>query len=137
MSKSVLNVNLASLQIMYIKINKRFNKNWGCNNLQFSVIESFRASGKVKHRTLAHLATISENALKSVYRLESFWKNSERKLESFTEADREKLVARLETIVPRPSEEMREEAERRMAELTANISQSRGYKPNSYVRALF
>ncbi len=113
---------------MYIKINKKFNKQWGCNNLQFSVIESFRDGGKVKHRTLAHLATISENDLKSVYRLESFWKNSERKLESFTEADRAKLVARLETIVPRPSEEMHKEAERRMEEATAFAMGLRGYK---------
>jgi hypothetical protein len=108
---------------MYIKINKRFNK------LQFSVIESFRDGGKVKHRTLVYLATIPEHALKSVNRLESFWKDCERKLESFTEADRAKLVARLETIVPRPSEEMREEAERRYEELTAKLSQLRGFDP--------
>jgi hypothetical protein len=94
---------------MYIKINKRFNKRWGCNNLQFSVIESFRDGGKVKHRTLAYLATIPEIAVKYVYWLEDFWKDSDRKLESFTEADRAKLVARLETIVPRPSEEMYKE----------------------------
>jgi hypothetical protein len=115
---------------MYIKINKRFDKRRDCNNLQFSVIESFRDSGKVKHRTLVYLATISENSFKHVYRLGDFWKDSERKLESFAEADRAKLVARLETIVPRPSEEMREEAERRMAELTAKVSQLRGYIPH-------
>ncbi len=113
---------------MYIKINKRFNKNWGCNNLQFSVIESFRDSGKVKHRTLAYLATIPENAVKSVDRLESFWKDSERKLESFTEADRAQLVSRLETIVPRPSEEMHKEAKLRMEEATAFASGLRGFK---------
>jgi len=115
---------------MYIKVNKRFNKKRGYKNLQFSVIESFRDSGKVKHRTLAYLATISENAFKYVYRLESFWEDSERKLESFTEADRAQLVARLETIVPRPSEEMYKEAKQRMEELTAKISQLSGYIPH-------
>ncbi len=113
---------------MYIKINKKFPTEWNCNNLQFSVIESFRDSGKVKHRTLAYLATISENALKSVYRLESFWKDSERKLESFTEADRARLTARLETIAPRPSEEMYKEAKQQMEEATAYFSGLRGYK---------
>jgi hypothetical protein len=101
---------------MYIKINKRLNKKWGYNNLQFSVIESFRDSGKVKHRTLAYLAAISEYELKDVIRLESFWKGCEWKLKSFTEADRKQLVARLETIVPHPSEEMykKEMEERRI-----------------------
>ncbi len=113
---------------MYIKINKRFNKKWGCNNLQFSIIESFRENGKVKHRTLAYLATISENAFKYALRLESFWKDSDRKLESFSESDRAQLVARIETIVPRPSEEMYKEAKQRMEEATAFASGLRGYK---------
>ncbi len=113
---------------MYIKVNKRFNKKRGCNNLQFSVIESFRESGKVKHRTLAYLATIPENAFKYVYWLKDFWKDSERKLESFTEAERAQLVSRLETIVPRPSEEMYKEAKQQMEETTAFFSGLRGYK---------
>jgi hypothetical protein len=114
---------------MYIKINKKFDKRRDCNNLQFSVIESFRDGVKVKHRTLAYLATISESSLNHMYRLEDFWKDAERRLEVFAEADRAKLVVRLETIVPRPSEEMREEAERRYEELTAKLSQLRGFDP--------
>jgi hypothetical protein len=113
---------------MYIKVNKRFSRLLGCQKLQFSVIESFRDGGKVKHRTLAYLATISENALKYVGRLESFWKDSDRKLESFSESDRAQLVARIETIVPRPSEEMYKEAKQRMEEATAFASGLRGYK---------
>jgi hypothetical protein len=104
---------------MYIKTNKRFNENWGCNNLQFSVIESFRDAGKVKHRSLAHIATICEDALNHPYWLGIFWEKSERKLEIFTEADRLKLVARLETIVPRPTEKMHEEHRRRVAEFSS------------------
>ena len=117
---------------MYIKVNKRLNKKWGYNNLQFSVIESFRDSGKVKHRTLAYLATISDNDLKSVYRLEDFWKDSDRKLESFTEAERAQLVSRLETIVPRPSEEMYKEVKQRMEQATAFASGLRGYKGSRF-----
>ncbi len=113
---------------MYLKINKKLNKKYSYNRLQFSVIESFRDGGKVKHRTLAYLATIDDNELKYVPRLESFWKDSDRKLESFSEADRTKLVARLETIVPRPSEEMHKEAKRRMEEARAFASGLPGYK---------
>jgi len=119
-------------KVMYIKVNKRLNKKWGYNNLQFSVIESFRDSGKVKHRTLAYLATISDNDLKSVYRLEDFWKDSDRKLESFTEAERAQLVSRLETIVPRPSEEMYKEVKQRMEQATAFASGLRGYKGSRF-----
>ncbi len=114
---------------MYIKINKRFNGESGCNNLQFSVIESYREGGKVKHRTLAYLASISENAFKYPHPLEIFWKNSEKKLENFSEADRTHLTARLETIVPRPTEEMRQESERRWREARAFASRLPGFKP--------
>lgn len=114
---------------MYIKINKKFDKRRDCNQLQLSVIESFRDGGKVKHRTLVYLATISENYLNHPYRLGDFWKDSERKLEVFAEADRTKLVTRLETIVPRPSEEMLEEAERRYEAIKAKVSQLKGFDP--------
>jgi hypothetical protein len=114
---------------MYIKINKRFSKTGGCKIFQFSVIESYRDSGKVKQRTLVYLAAISENAFKYVRRLESFWENSERKLKSFSETDRAQLVARLETIVPRPSEEMYAEGRRQMEALTATINRLKASKP--------
>ncbi len=105
---------------MYIKINKRFDK------LQFSVIESYRADGKVKHRTLSYLATISEGDFKNVHRLERFWKNCDEKLESFSEDDRTHLTARLEAIVPRPTEEIAEQARKeeleRMKEFAAYMN---------------
>ncbi len=113
-------------KIMYIKKNKRFNEKWGYANLQFSVIESFRSGGKVKHRTLAHIGTICEDALNHPYWLDRFWEKSERKLEMFAEADRLKLVARLETIAPRPTKEMREEHSRRVAESLAEDRRLRG-----------
>ncbi len=111
---------------MYIKTNRRFYENLGCINLQFSVIESFRSGGKVKHRTLMHIGTISENSLNYIYPLDGFWKKSDRKLEKFAESDRAKLSARLETIVPRPTKEMREEASRRFAEYLAEDRRLRG-----------
>ncbi len=119
---------------MYIKINKRrssayINRKNVCINLQFSVIESYREGGKVKHRTLSYLATISEGDFKDVQRLESFWKNCEKKLENFSEADRTHLTVRVETIVPRPTEEMRQENERRWREARAFFSQLPGFKP--------
>ncbi len=107
---------------MYIKVNKRFSRLRGCQKLQFSVIESYRENGKVKHRTLAYLATIPEKALKYAAWLESFWRDSERKLESFTDADKARLVSRLETLVPRPSEEMYEEAKKRKEEYAVLMS---------------
>jgi hypothetical protein len=110
---------------MYIKTNKRRSKNWGCINLQFAVIESFRSGGKVKHRNLAHIGTICECALKHPERLDSFWEKSERKLEMFSESDRAGLSARLETIVPRPTDEMREEHSRQMAKSLAEASRLR------------
>jgi hypothetical protein len=116
---------------MYIKINKRANRNHGCNILQFSVIESYRDGGKVKHRTLAYLATISENNFQQVSPLESFWKNSEKKLENFSEADRTHLTARLEAVVPRPTEEMRQENERVRREAMAFFSRLPGFNPSS------
>jgi hypothetical protein len=111
---------------MYIKINKRLNKKWGYNNLQFSVIESFRDAGKVKHRSLAHIGTIPESRLNHPYWLGIFWEKSERKLEVFAEADRLKLAARLETIAPRPTKEMREEHSRWVAESLAEDRRLRG-----------
>ncbi len=119
---------------MYIKINRRFGGGRGYNNLQFSVIESYREDGKVKHRTLLYLATISEGNFKDVHRLESFWKNSEKKLEDFSEADRTRLTARLEAIVPRPTEEMRQEEERLWREGRAFASQLPGFiaSPRTY-----
>jgi hypothetical protein len=105
---------------MYIKINKRFD------SLQFSVIESFRDGKKVRHRTLAYLAAISEYKLKDVIRLERFWKNCDEKLSAFPEADRTRLAARVETIVPRPSEEIAEQARKeeleRMKEFAAYMN---------------
>jgi hypothetical protein len=106
---------------MYIKINKRlssatgiWNRRVGDTNLQFSVIESYREGGKVKHRTLSYLATIPDTELRNVSRLESFWKNCDEKLSAFPAADRTRLAARVETIVPRPSEEMAEQVRKEL-----------------------
>jgi hypothetical protein len=122
---------------MYIKINKRFssgrgyyNRGRGYYNLQFSVIESYREGGKVKHRTLSYLATISEGDFENVSRLESFWGNCEKKLENFSESDRTHLTARLEAIVPRPTEEMRQENERVRRETMAFFSRLPGFNPS-------
>jgi hypothetical protein len=115
---------------MYIKINKRIGRYH--DSLQFSVIESFRDGKKVRHRTLAYLAAIHKDALKKVRRLESFWKNCDEKLSAFPEADRTRLAARVETIVPRPSEEIAEQARKeeleRMKDFAAYMRQ-RGLDP--------
>jgi hypothetical protein len=124
---------------MYIKINKRlssatgfWNRRVGDTNLQFSVIESYREGGKVKHRTLAYLATIPDTELKNVSRLESFWENCDEKLSAFPAADRTRLAARVETLVPRPSEEMTEQVRKeeleRMKDFAAYMRQ-RGLDP--------
>jgi len=86
---------------MYIKVNKRFSRLRDCQILQFSVIESFRVDGKVKHRTLRYLTSIPEQCFKFQNSIESFWKTCEEALEDFSEADRKLLIARLETLVPR------------------------------------
>jgi hypothetical protein len=115
---------------MYIKVNKRFSPLRRCDKLQFSVIESYRENGKVKHRTLVYLTSIFEDVLKNSSWICHFWKACADKLEKFPEVERKRLFARLETFVPRPSEEMREGAKRRMDELTAEISQLMGYIPH-------
>ncbi len=97
---------------MYIKINKPLGK-YG-RTLQFSVIESFRDGGKVRHRTLFYLASIKENALYHFYKLGDFWKDCDMKLENLPEAERTRLAARIETIVPRPTEEIRERENQRL-----------------------
>jgi hypothetical protein len=115
---------------MYVKITKRpssvrhwFDKynGWKCdyNKLQFMVVESFRDSGKVRHKVLAYLTTIPENYLEYKGALDKFWATCDQKLESFAEADRTKLTAKLETIIPRPTAELRQEEERLDSEATA------------------
>ncbi len=96
---------------MYIKVNKRFSSLRGCDKLQFSVIESYRENGKVKHRTLAYLTSIMEDALKKSLWICRFWEACADKLEKFPEVERKRLFARLETFVHRPNEAMYEEAE--------------------------
>jgi hypothetical protein len=109
---------------MYIKINKRIGRRDGY--LQFSVIESFRDGEKVKHRTLVYLAAIAERELKNMHRLERFWKGCDEKLATLPEADRTRLTTRIETIVPRPSEEIAEQARKeeleRMKEFAAYMN---------------
>ncbi len=96
---------------MYIKVNKRFSPLRRCDKLQFSVIESYRENGKVKHRTLAYLTSIMEDVLKRSGWICRFWEACADKLEKFPEVERKRLFARLETFVPRPTEAMYEEAD--------------------------
>jgi hypothetical protein len=114
---------------MYIKINKRrssatgiWNSRVGDTYLQFSVIESYRADGKVKHRTLVYLATIPDSQLRNVRWLGSFWKDCDEKLSVFPEADRTRLADRVETIVPRPSEELAEQVRKEELELKKSFA---------------
>jgi hypothetical protein len=102
---------------MYIKTNKRFGKRYGCRIFQFSVIESYRENGKVRHRTLCFLDWMPERFLRAKNWVDAFWKVCERKLGQFPEEDQKRLIARLETLVPRSDEAMRIEQEERNREM--------------------
>ncbi len=109
---------------MYIKVNKRFSTLRGCDILQFSVIESFRENGKVKHRTLLFLSSLPSECFgywrRNTVRVMKFWDICDEKLERFPENDRLRLAARIETVVPRLNEED-EQGARKLALLAANI----------------
>jgi hypothetical protein len=77
----------------------------GCERLQFSVIESYRENGKVKHRTLAYLASLPEDCIKFSWRVVRFWDTCDEKLERFPKNERLRLIARIEAEIPRPDEE--------------------------------
>ncbi len=75
---------------------------------QFSVIESYRDNGKVKHRTLAYLTSIPEKFLDSPQWAKDFLTESEYKLTALSDSDRLPLMARLETYVSRADEAVEE-----------------------------
>jgi hypothetical protein len=89
---------------MYIKVNKRYGEGVRGQRLQFSVIESYRDNGKVKHRTLAYLTSIREKFLDSPLWCKDFLTECETKLKNFPEADRLKLMTRLGTYASRADE---------------------------------
>jgi hypothetical protein len=93
---------------MYIKVNKRFSKKFKCQMFQFSVIESFRENGKVKHRTLLYLDSIAEKFLDSPQWAKDFLGVCKHKLEALPEANRLPLMTRLETYVSRADEAVEE-----------------------------
>ncbi len=94
---------------MYIKVNKRYSKKFKCQMFQFSVIESYRDNGKVKHRTLAYLTSIPERFLDSPQWARDVLIHSEYKLKSFPDSDRLPLMTRLKTYVPRADEAVEED----------------------------
>ncbi len=102
---------------MYIKTNRRFGKRYRCRITQFSVIESYRENGKVRQRTLCFLGWMPERFVRAVAWVDAFWEVCEQKLSQFSEEERKRLVARLETFVPRSDEAMRIEQEERNREM--------------------
>jgi hypothetical protein len=102
---------------MYIKINKRLGKRYGCQIFQFSVIESYRENGKVRQRTLCFLGWMPERFVRAKGWVDAFWEVCEQKLSQFSEEDRKRLIARLETLVPRSDEAMRIEQKERKREI--------------------
>jgi hypothetical protein len=89
---------------MYIKVNKRYSEKVRGQRLQFSVIESYRENGKVKHRTLAYLTSIPEKSLVSPQWCKDFLTECETKLKNFPDADKLKLMTRLKTYASRADE---------------------------------
>lgn len=76
--------------------------------LQFSVIESYRDNGKVKHRTLFYLTSIPEKFLDSPQWAKDFLTESEHKLKALPDSDKLPLMTRLKTYVPRADEAVEE-----------------------------
>jgi hypothetical protein len=105
---------------MYIKVNKRFSMLRGCHIFQFSVIESFRENGKVRHRTLAYLSSLQSELFKYPMGVMRFWDICDEKLERFPESERLRLAARIETVIPRLNEED-EQGARRLALLVSDV----------------
>ncbi len=91
-----------------------------CHIFQFSVIESFRENGKVKHRTLAYLSSLPSELFKYPMGVMRFWDICDEKLERFPESERLRLAARIETVIPRLSEQD-EQGARRLALLVLDI----------------
>ncbi len=89
---------------MYIKVNKRYSEKVRGQRLQFSVIESYRENGKVKHRTLTYLTSIPEKSLISPQWCKDFLTKCETKLKNFPDADKLKLMTRLKTYASRAGE---------------------------------
>jgi hypothetical protein len=81
----------------------------GCFIFQFSVIESFRDSGKVKHRTLAYLSSLPSELFSYPLGVMRFWDICDEKLERFPENDRLRLATRIEAVIPRLSEQDEQE----------------------------
>ncbi len=81
----------------------------GCHIFQFSVIESFRENGKVKHRTLLYLSSLPSECFNYPLGAMRFWDICDEKLERFPVNDRLRLAARIETVIPRLSEQDEQE----------------------------
>ncbi len=96
----------------------------GCEIFQFTVIESYRDGGKVKHRTLAYLSSLPSECFgywrRDTVRVLEFWDICDEKLKRFPESERLRLAARIETVVPRLSEED-EQGARKLALLASEI----------------
>ncbi len=71
---------------------------------QFSVVESYRDNGKVKHRTLLYLTSIPEIFLDSPQWAKDFLGMSEYKLKNLPDTDKASLMAKLRTYVSRADE---------------------------------
>ncbi len=91
-----------------------------CYIFQFSVIESFRENGKVKHRTLAYLSSLPSELFKYPMGVMRFWDICDEKLERFPESERLRLAARIETVIPRLNEEDEQEA-RKLSLLVSEV----------------
>jgi hypothetical protein len=116
-------MNLASLhriKAMYIKVNRRFSMLRHCHIFQFSVIESFRENGKVKHRTLLYLSSLPSECFNYSLGVMKFWDICDEKLERFPESERLRLAARIKTVIPRLNEED-EQGARRLALLVSDV----------------
>ncbi len=68
------------------------------------MIESYRENGKVRHRNLCYLTSIPEKSLISPQWCKDFLTECETKLKNFADADKSKLMTRLETYASRADE---------------------------------
>jgi hypothetical protein len=102
--RSDATLNAEITKTMFIKVNKRYSFKISQDRLQFSVIESYRENGKVKHRTLAYLTSIPEKSLDCPQWCKDFLEDCETKLKNFPDADKLKLMTRLKTYASRADE---------------------------------
>ena len=107
---------------MYVRWNRHKRATGKENYIYAVLVESHRVAGKPRQRTIKYLGGIRENTPYASHR-ESFWKEAEKKLyeAGLVPEAREKVILKMKTVVPRPSEEdvekEREEINRRTKEL--------------------